>query len=145
MAAYTTNPQVIHETIEGETIIINLVTGTYYSLRGVGREIWTATAEGQSTAAIADTLTTAYGGDTGVVEAVVDSFLRELESEQLVAATEENGAGSAAGGESSPNGGSLPFEAPKLEKYTDMQDIILLDPVHQVDEHGWPHAAPVES
>jgi len=26
-----------------------------------------------------------------------------------------------------------------VEKYTDMQDLVLLDPVHEVDERGWPH------
>ena len=31
-----------------------------------------------------------------------------------------------------------PFEMPTLEKYTDMQDLVLIDPVHQVDEAGWP-------
>jgi len=34
------------------------------------------------------------------------------------------------------------FEEPQLEKYEDLQDIILLDPVHRVDDAGWPHAAP---
>ncbi len=29
---------------------------------------------------------------------------------------------------------------PRLETYSDMQDLILLDPVHEVDERGWPHA-----
>ena len=30
------------------------------------------------------------------------------------------------------------FDAPRLERYTDMQDLVLLDPVHQVDDTGWP-------
>ena len=34
----------------------------------------------------------------------------------------------------------LGFEAPILQKYTDMQDLLLLDPIHEVDEAGWPHA-----
>jgi hypothetical protein len=38
-----------------------------------------------------------------------------------------------------------PFVAPRLERYTDMQEIILLDPVHKVDSQGWPHAAPAAS
>ena len=32
------------------------------------------------------------------------------------------------------------FEAPKLSKYTDMEQLLLLDPVHDVDETGWPNA-----
>jgi hypothetical protein len=34
------------------------------------------------------------------------------------------------------------FEKPGLQKYSDMQDLLLLDPIHEVDEMGWPHALP---
>lgn len=30
------------------------------------------------------------------------------------------------------------YFAPKLDIYTDMQELLLLDPVHDVDETGWP-------
>jgi hypothetical protein len=30
------------------------------------------------------------------------------------------------------------FIAPVLAVYTDMQDLLLLDPIHDVDEIGWP-------
>jgi hypothetical protein len=26
-----------------------------------------------------------------------------------------------------------------LQKFTDMQELLLLDPIHEVDERGWPH------
>jgi hypothetical protein len=28
---------------------------------------------------------------------------------------------------------------PVLERYTDMQELLFLDPIHDVDESGWPH------
>ena len=31
------------------------------------------------------------------------------------------------------------YEAPALAKFTDMQELLLLDPVHEVDEAGWPN------
>ena len=34
------------------------------------------------------------------------------------------------------------FETPVLEKYTDMAELLLLDPIHDVDATGWPHPAP---
>jgi hypothetical protein len=34
--------------------------------------------------------------------------------------------------------GELPFVAPVLDKYTDMQELLLLDPIHEVDASGWP-------
>ena len=36
------------------------------------------------------------------------------------------------------SGGLPPFEPPTLSKYKDMQDMLLLDPVHDVEEAGWP-------
>ncbi len=31
-----------------------------------------------------------------------------------------------------------PFRAPSLEKYTDMEALLLLDPIHEVGQTGWP-------
>jgi hypothetical protein len=39
--------------------------------------------------------------------------------------------------------GRVPFTPPVLGVYTDMQEFMLVDPVHQVDEAaGWPHVKP---
>jgi hypothetical protein len=126
MSSYTTNPQAMHETIDGETIVIDLSTGTYFSLRGSGPVIWNAIASGASLQAIIDSLERAY--------------LSELEAEQLIA--QGNGTGQSAEPASTPPETRSAFEPPRLEKYEDMQDIILLDPVHMVDDQGWPHPAP---
>jgi hypothetical protein len=33
----------------------------------------------------------------------------------------------------------LPFQKPLLQKYTDMEALLLVDPIHEVDEEeGWP-------
>ena len=31
------------------------------------------------------------------------------------------------------------FSPPVFEKFMDLQDLLLLDPIHEVDEIGWPH------
>lgn len=31
------------------------------------------------------------------------------------------------------------FESILFEKYDDMKELILLDPIHEVDARGWPH------
>jgi len=33
------------------------------------------------------------------------------------------------------------FAPPVLERYTDMQDYFLLDPIHEVSPEGWPKPA----
>jgi hypothetical protein len=40
-------------------------------------------------------------------------------------------------GEPSPR---EPFAAPALNTFSDMQELLLLDPIHEVDEAGWPVA-----
>ena len=135
------SPNVIHETIEGEVILIDLKTGTYYSLRDTGAAVWQAIQSGAGEEGIATELRSRYDASEEEIRDAVRRLLDELEHEGLVRADE----GEAASAETPPasdNGGvRLPFAAPVLEKHTDMQDLILLDPVHEVDARGWPHAA----
>jgi hypothetical protein len=141
MAVYSTNPNAMHETIDGETIVIHLATGTYYCLRGSGSVIWNAIASGTTRDLIVAGLESAYEAPPGEIATATDAFLSELEAEQLIA----HGNGSEPVGKPimSPQTRSA-FEEPQLAKYDDLQDIILLDPVHMVDEQGWPNVAPVE-
>jgi hypothetical protein len=34
------------------------------------------------------------------------------------------------------------FAPPRLEVFDDLQDLFLVDPIHDVDEAGWPHVTP---
>jgi len=139
MAVYSTNPNAMHETIDGETIVIHLATGTYYSLRGSGSVIWNAIASGTTRDLIVAGLESAYEAPPGEIATATDAFLSELEAEQLIA----SGNGSEPVGEPIVSAQMRSaFEEPQLAKYEDLQDIILLDPVHRVDDAGWPHAAP---
>ncbi len=40
-----------------------------------------------------------------------------------------------------PEPATRDYEEPKLGKHTDMQELLLLDPVHEVGETGWPNPA----
>jgi Coenzyme PQQ synthesis protein D (PqqD) len=138
---HVNHPQVINETIEGEAIMINLVTGNYYSLDTVGGEIWELLEQSLSAEDIVTVLGQRYEASEEVIRNAVVELLAQLASEQLV--VRDDGRHSAAPPASTQTGGTgrLPFEAPKFEKFTDMPDLILLDPVHDVDQRGWPYAA----
>jgi Coenzyme PQQ synthesis protein D (PqqD) len=134
------SPNVIHETIEGEVVLIDLKTGTYYSLRDAGAAIWQAIEAGADEDEALAALTVRYEGSEEEMRESLRRLLGELEHEGLIRAEEE----STARPEPLPaaNGGSrVPFHPPALEKHTDMQDLILIDPVHEVGARGWPHAA----
>jgi hypothetical protein len=71
----------------------------------------------------------------------VASFLEELEREKIIIPRTSalgNSAVPAPNGETSVGAASV-FAPPALEKYTDMQELLQVDPIHDVDdEQGWP-------
>jgi hypothetical protein len=133
----------MHERIEGEIIVIDLATGSYYSLRDVGAAIWTEVERGAAEDEIVVALERRYEASTEEIDAAVRRLVKELAVEGLVEPTRANGDGVADTASSEEgNESRKAFSAPVLEKHTDMQDLILLDPVHEVDARGWPHTAP---
>jgi hypothetical protein len=128
----------IAETIEGEVIIIHLGTGAYYSLREAGADIWAEIERRASREEILGSLERRYEGSHDKMESHAQRLLEELQAEGLVTSVSAE----------EPLGPSPidrdrrgPFVPPLLEKHTDMQDLILIDPVHEVEARGWPHAA----
>ncbi|MGH7793263.1 MAG: PqqD family protein [Thermodesulfobacteriota bacterium] len=141
-------PKITHETIDGETVIINLDNGTYYSLVGAGAEIWGLIESGAAVDDIIEAINHRYEGAPADIECGVSNLVAEFQQEGLV--VPGNGKEpenfelikTQVGTESQ---GKRPvFKAPILDKYTDMQDLLLLDPIHEVDETGWPTPKPSE-
>jgi Coenzyme PQQ synthesis protein D (PqqD) len=138
------SPRVMHETIEGEVILIDLTTGSYYSLRAAGAAVWHAIENGADEDGIGHALELRYEGPGEEIRSAVGSLLDDLAAEGLIEpadASEVNDARTASTAPPPSANGRVPFEVPVLEKHTDMQDLILLDPVHEVDQRGWPHVA----
>lgn len=131
------HPQVINESIDGESIMINLATGSYYSLDTVGGEVWGLVEQSYSVDDIATELGRRYAASEDDIRSAVEHLLGQLSHEQLVVEDPQAPAPPVSAG--SPVAVALPFRRPTLEKFTDMQDLILLDPVHEVDTRGWPH------
>jgi hypothetical protein len=133
-------PHVIAETIGGETIIVHLSTGCYFNLGGSAVDVWEGVAAGRAHSAITQQLLARYDAGEAEVESAVARILDELEREELIVVSDEDGASTVDSAAVDPSAPRAPFEEPSLSKFTDMQDIILLDPVHEVDARGWPHA-----
>ena len=129
-------PQVINEVLDGEAVIINMGTGDYFSLRGSGALVWEALEAGAGPATIVGAFVAAGLGTRSEIEPGVVALVEQLEAEGLIVRVDDCGTAPVAA-LPTPAG---PFERPALEKFTDMQDLILLDPVHEVSERGWPHA-----
>ena len=140
-AAFKINaPRITHQTIDGETIIIDFDNGSYFSIDGVGAVIWEAVAQNATLNEIVALLTQRYAGDEADLFREVEQFLIELQRESLIAPLDSAPAAPrSAAPIAEPNPTErTKFQAPALNKYTDMQDLLLLDPIHDVDEQGWP-------
>lgn len=133
-------PHVMHEMIDNEVVVINLDTGIYYSFDGIAGHIWQLlSGEGRSADDLIAHLSVAYSGDPDLIATTVRRFLAQLREEQLalVVAVEQRGGDAVA---TEPAATRAPFVAPVLQRYTDMETLLLADPIHDVDEGtGWPH------
>ncbi len=136
-------PNVISEIFEDEAVAVNFETGSYFGLSGTALAIWSLLDGAVNADTIADTLAGRYAGDPEVMRADVQRFLTELVEQNLIRACDA--AGPAPILKPAP---ASAWEQPKLQAYEDMKDLLLLDPIHDVDATGWPARkpeAPVES
>jgi len=128
---------IIHDTIDNETIAINQLTGAYYSLEGASAVAWQQLEMGASATDIATVLAHAYEGDPAQIDAAVDAFLAELIDEQLIVADETPATAPAQVLPAAPEA-RAPFTGLRLQRYTDLEVMLLADPIHEVDDSGWP-------
>jgi hypothetical protein len=134
---YSVNPDAIWEVLDGEVIIANLDGGSYYSLGGSGVAIWGGLAAGKTVDIVIAEVSDAVGQDPGVVGEHARDLVGQLVAESLITQEEgwEPGDGSRPGPSPSID---TKWVAPVFDKYTDMQQLLMLDPIHDVDESGWP-------
>jgi hypothetical protein len=138
------SPKVVHETIDGEVVVVNLDLGDYYSLVKVAVDIWNGIERGISQENMIAEICDRYDGSYAEIEASVDSFLKKLQLEKLIVLNSTDSEVIANNGaeesHTQPIKNKAKFEPPILEKFTDMEDLLLLDPIHEVEEAGWPNA-----
>lgn len=135
------NPNVIHEVIDGEAVLVSMETGSYYSIDNVGATIWSYIESGLGVAQIVDAILNQYSGDCAQIENGVYQLIRQLLEEHLIVPAEMPQQTHKIRSMNGEVQTKPQFETPVLHKYTDMEDLLLLDPIHEVDESGWPAKA----
>jgi hypothetical protein len=105
----TKSPFVISDTIDNLVIVINVNSGAYYSLSKIGSELWTKIENGQ----------TAF---SQIEMQYIKSFVEEeiLCTEDSLVDIEKADFSEVA------------------QKFTDMEEMLMGDPIHEVDSQGWP-------
>jgi hypothetical protein len=127
MSSYRAPDTVASETLDGEAIVIDLVSGAYFSFRGWSTWAWQALRSGVDSTVV-DAEFAGVGGAADFVDTLVGAGLLVPDDRPVPAPLPPR-----------PDG---PVTALEFDRFDDMADMIQLDPVHDVDqEAGWPRAA----
>lgn len=127
-----TSRDVVAEDFDGEFVVLDLSTGKYFGLSGGSAIVWRGLLAGHSLTSLCAKLP-AGDAKRDAAAALVASF---VDHGLLVAdpATDPVGPESIAEELMAAAG---PFS---IDVFDDLQDLILTDPIHDVDqEAGWPH------
>ncbi len=117
-------PAVVADIIDGETIIMNLAAGDYYSLNASGGEIWLLLLAGLSREDMLAAIAQRHGIEPA--EAEIDAFIGRLLEHQLIVAGEpSNGA---EGALEPPLPAPSTWTTPEISVYADMKELLALDP-----------------
>lgn len=118
-----------HETIDGETLLIDSESGHLVLLGGIGAALWQRLLAGVAVETLIDEIAVQFGPEAG---AACGDYLQTLAAAQIAVSASSAGAVPAAPWPAA-------FVAPTLERYDDIADIIAMDPIHDVDQGaGWP-------
>lgn len=128
------------ERFEDETVIINVETGFYYSLSQSGSEVLQLIESGCPAGMLATAL---FGHSEEATRYSLDisRFVEDLIREGIVIESDPHDATARPIDVRSPVYSSAgTFQPPLIEKYDEVRDLLLIDPIHMVDQaKGWPN------
>ena len=126
------SPAVVFDASADDTVIINLVSGRYFRLDADSSLAWNALlAAGSREAFVASVSNATELGDT--LDSNIDDMIAALTAEDLIVPAPESDAAA--------DTASWAFAGFSLESFSDLEDILGLDPIHEVDpDKGWPAA-----
>ncbi len=129
-------PEIVSEVIDGEAVILDLRSGHYYSVDGVGAQVWAGAVAGMPASDIVASCCAHFPAEPSV-RRDVDAFIELIVTAGLLVPAQE----------SAPSGSPVlnwpaRYSPPTLQRFDDLADMIAMDPVHDVGEVGWPWPAP---
>ncbi len=119
-------PDVLAEVFGDEAVVVQLRTGAYYAFDAEATALWTQLWQG-------DTLGSSVDSDEK--RALLGALVGYLVQEELLQLPTPLT-------DLAPDGGEV-LLYPGIEKFTDMEDLLVLDPIHDIDLDGtgWPTVA----
>ena len=140
-------PDVVYENFGDEVILLNLISGNYYSLNPVGMAYWELLSQGAPVHEVAELAASVYGqaSERPIEASTVTEDLERLVTEFVAESLLRPSAKSRCARDITLQA-ALPkfYSAPELSKFDEVAEMLLLDPVHDIAPAGWPHPAPVK-
>jgi hypothetical protein len=136
------SPWVTDERIDDVVMAIHLETGAYYVLEGTAADCWTCMASGADVGEVVDVLAARYEVDPDTAREDATAFVTSLVDEGLLTSSHDGAADVDGDLSSLADGSGRPYTAPALHRYDDLDDLLAIDPIHEVDDAGWPIARP---
>ena len=78
-------PQVMSRLVDDETVLLDLASGIYFGIDGVGQRIWEAVSQGQSLGDTVAVIVAEYEVDEAQAQADVNAFVSDLVARGLLA------------------------------------------------------------
>ena len=125
--------QISHNRFDDEVIIVNLASGSYFSLHDTAAEIWDLMQKGPASA---QSLAAAFSTDDPQAVRDIGAFLQQLLSFDVIAPGDAT---------PSPVSTAAAYTQPTIEAFDELRELLLADIVHDTDEAGWPHLAAPQS
>jgi hypothetical protein len=134
-------PHIITQLLDGELTLINLDTGQYFAAGGPAVDIWEIVAAGASASEVDEIISSRYSTSTATVTAEVMRIMQSYRNFGLITKAQEKSGRS----HSAVEQAARTWEPGWIEAYGDMKELLLLDPIHDVTDSGWPPAKLEES
>jgi hypothetical protein len=110
---------------DDEAIVINVVTGRYYDLERSAALVWTMLTGGASADEVTTAICERFDVDAATARPDVHALVDELLAEELIVPAPD-----ASPPPTPPraDSGRAPYSTPALATYTDMEDLLTVDP-----------------
>jgi len=141
-------PWMTHERLDDQVMMINLETGAYFALERPAADCWTALTAGAGFAGMVAEVKAHFDVPQARAEADVESFLASLLDEGIVRWSSDHpvelppsqsaGQLTSPPADGAPTADRLAYRPPQIEKHDDLEELLLLDPIHDVGPEGWP-------
>ena len=132
---------IVHEHIDEELTVINLEKGHYFIGKGTAIDLFLMLEEPMTVDALTDGILAVYSVPDTVVRDEIMTLIELWLTNGLI--SEVEGCPETSSTEAATVAGTQPWTQPVFVAFDDMQDLLLLDPIHEthLDQQGWPVSA----